>query len=112
MDRRYLCVTHVIQLAVESLNLERFEEMIKNAVVHARMDAELKAEAESILKQIGLSSAEAIRIFYKQIELNRGIPFDVKVPNKVTEATLIKSTKGEEIYQAKDADELFSELGI
>ncbi|MFT5606899.1 MAG: DNA-damage-inducible protein J [Parvicella sp.] len=55
---------------------------MKTSVIHTRIDADLKAGAESILKQIGLSSSEAVRLFYRQIELNNGIPFDVKIPNK------------------------------
>ena len=37
--------------------------------------------AESILENIGLTSSEAVRLFYRQIELNQGIPFDVKTVN-------------------------------
>ena len=86
--------------------------MTKSAVVHTRIDADLKAGAESILKQIGVSSAEAIRMFYRQIEMNQGIPFDVKIPNKLTVDTLRKSEKGEDVYHAKDADDLFKQLEI
>ena len=50
--------------------------MAKNAVIHTRINADLKSGAEHILKSIGMSSSEAIRLFYKQIELHHGIPFD------------------------------------
>ncbi len=86
--------------------------MTKSAVVHARIDADLKAGAESILKQIGVSSAEAIRMFYRQIEMKHGIPFDVKIPNKLTRETLSKSENGNDIFHAKDADDLFQQLEI
>jgi DNA-damage-inducible protein J len=86
--------------------------MTKTAVVHARIDADLKAGAETILKQIGVSSAEAIRMFYRQIEMNNGIPFDVKIPNKLTRETLAKSEKGNDIHHAKDAEDLFQQLEI
>jgi len=48
------------------------------------MRPELKQEAEYLLKQIGLSPSEAIRAFYTQITLQRGIPFDMRVPNQAT----------------------------
>ncbi len=86
--------------------------MSKNAVIHARIDADLKAGAESILNQIGISTAEAIRMFYRQIELNQGIPFEVKIPNKLTTETLRKSERGEEVHHAKDAKDLFEQLDI
>lgn len=85
---------------------------MKTSVIHTRIDADLKAEAESILKKIGLSSSEAVRLFYRQIELNQGIPFDVKIPNKLTTQTLEKSDRGEDVHSAKDTDNLFDQLGL
>ncbi len=85
---------------------------MKTTVIHTRIDADLKVGAENVLKQLGLSSSEAVRMFYRQIELNQGIPFDVKIPNKLTAETLEKSERGEDVHQAKDADDLFDQLGI
>jgi DNA-damage-inducible protein J len=85
---------------------------MKTSVIHTRIDSNLKADAESILKKIGLTSSEAVRLFYRQIELNQGIPFDVKIPNKLTVKTLAKSDRGEDVYSAKDTDDLFDQLGI
>ena len=86
--------------------------MSKNAVIHTRINADLKAGAEHILESIGISASEAIRLFYRQIELHRGIPFDVKLPNKQTTETLRRSERGEEIYRAVDADDMFDQLGL
>ena len=85
---------------------------MKTSVIHTRIDSNLKADAESILEKIGLTSSEAVRLFYRQIELNQGIPFDVKIPNKLTVETLAKSDRGEDVHSAKDADDLFDQLGI
>ena len=57
--------------------------MSKTTVIHTRINADLKAGAENILDSIGLSASEAIRLFYRQIELHHGIPFDVKIPNSI-----------------------------
>ena len=86
--------------------------MSKNAVIHTRINADLKAGAEHILESIGISASEAIRLFYRQIELHHGIPFDVKIPNKQTAETLRKSERGEEVYHATNADDLFDQLGL
>ena len=86
--------------------------MIQNSTIHVRINSELKENAERILEQIGISSAEAIRLFYKQIELKKGIPFDIKIPNEVTEETLNKSKKGIDVHQVKDSEQLFSELEL
>jgi DNA-damage-inducible protein J len=85
---------------------------MKTSVIHTRIDSSLKADAESILEKIGLTSSEAVRLFYRQIELNQGIPFDVKIPNKLTAKTLDESDRGEDVHKAKDADDLFGQLGI
>ena len=50
-------------------------------MVQARMEPELKANAESIFSDLGLNSAQAITIFYKQVELSGCLPFKVVVPN-------------------------------
>ena len=54
--------------------------MANTTTVHARIDCELKERAEAILAQLGLTSSDAIKLFYKQVELNGGLPFDVKIP--------------------------------
>ncbi len=86
--------------------------MIKSATVHVRIDSELKNNAENVLKKIGLSSADAIRMLYKQIELRQGIPFDISIPNDLTEKTLSNSQNGIGVNKANNTGDLFSELDI
>ena len=50
------------------------------AVVQSKMPSALKAAAESVFAHLGLSPSEAIRVFYKQVELHQGLPFDLKIP--------------------------------
>jgi DNA-damage-inducible protein J len=85
---------------------------MKSSVIHTRIDADLKAGAERVLKQIGLSSSEAVRLFYRQLYLYLGIPFDIKIPNEMTARTLDKSDRGEDIHQANDAEALFEQLDL
>lgn len=54
----------------------------KTANLYARIEPETKLSAESILETLGIPVSTAINMFYKQIILNNGLPFDVKVPNK------------------------------
>ena len=56
--------------------------------IQARIEPDLKAAAESIFKKLGLSSTDAIRLFYKQVELREGLPFPVEIPNKKTIAAM------------------------
>ena len=55
--------------------------MAKETTVRARIDEDLKAEAEDILKQLGLTTSQAINLYFSQIVLNRGMPFDVRLPD-------------------------------
>jgi DNA-damage-inducible protein J len=54
----------------------------KEAVVRARVDEQLKQDSESILRQLGLSPTEAIRLFLAQVVLKKGLPFAVALPSE------------------------------
>ena len=53
----------------------------KSANLYARIEPEVKEKAESILSALGIPASNAINMFYKQIILQRGLPFDVKIPS-------------------------------
>jgi len=53
----------------------------KTANLYARIEPEVKDEAERILSTLGIPASNAINMFYKQIILNRGLPFEVKIPS-------------------------------
>lgn len=52
----------------------------KSANLYARIEPDVKEQAESILAALGIPASNAINMFYKQIILNRGLPFEVKIP--------------------------------
>jgi DNA-damage-inducible protein J len=52
----------------------------KSANVYARIEPNVKEQAENILSELGIPASNAINMFYKQIILNRGLPFEVKLP--------------------------------
>ena len=52
----------------------------KTANLYARIEPDVKEQAESILSTLGIPASNAINMFYKQIILNKGLPFDVKIP--------------------------------
>jgi DNA-damage-inducible protein J len=82
--------------------------MSKAAIIHARIEPDVKASAEKVLHELGLSPTEAIRIFYRQITLRKGLPFPVHIPNKVTAETLSKSQRGEDIEHFDSLESMFS----
>lgn len=54
--------------------------MAKTANLYARIEPEVKKQAEDILLSLGIPASNAITMFYKQIILQRGLPFEVKLP--------------------------------
>ena len=55
--------------------------------VSFRIDAESKAAAEAVLKKLGLSTTDAMRMFFKQIERHQGLPFEARVASPPSEKT-------------------------
>lgn len=82
---------------------------MKVATINARIEPALKTRAEKILHQVGLSTAEAIRLFYSQICLQNGLPFEIKIPNKKTRDAMkeLESGKG---HRYKTMKEVWSSL--
>ena len=54
--------------------------LAKSANLHARVDPKIKEDAERILETLGITVSRAVDIFYRQIVLRQGLPFDVKIP--------------------------------
>ena len=86
--------------------------MPKSASIHARIQPELKEEAEAILKELGLNASQAITLFYQQIRLNRGLPFVLRVPNEATRQTLDDTDAGQNLVYCRDAADLFERLKL
>lgn len=81
--------------------------MNKSAVVHARVEPRTKKKAEGVLRKLGMSPTEAIRLFYRQICLRSGLPFRVLIPNDVTRETLDKSAEGTGVTSFDSLNEMF-----
>ncbi len=56
--------------------------MAKSANLYARIEPEVKEQAETILSELGIPASSAINMFYKQVILQRGLPFEVKLPQR------------------------------
>jgi len=54
--------------------------MPRAAMIHARMEPELKQTVEGIFKELGMTTTEAVTLFYKQVKMRHGLPFSVEVP--------------------------------
>jgi DNA-damage-inducible protein J len=86
--------------------------MAKEAMIRARIEPQLKAEVEDIFQELGLSITEAVTLFYKQVKLNRGLPFEVRIPNETTLKTFKDTDAGRHVVRARDAQDMFKKLGL
>ena len=78
----------------------------QTATVHARLDNTTKVKSEAILKQIGMTPTEAVRLLYRQIALRGEFPVELRVPNALTKNTLDKSDRNEEVEFLGSLEEL------
>ncbi|MFZ1599684.1 MAG: type II toxin-antitoxin system RelB/DinJ family antitoxin [Anaerolineae bacterium] len=86
--------------------------MNKSAMIRARVDPNLKEEVENVFEQLGLSTTQAITLFYQQVKLNRGLPFEVRIPNAVTQRTFAETDAGEDIVRCENPEDMFARLDI
>ncbi len=84
--------------------------MAKTTVLQAKVDLEIKEKAQKILQELNISMSEAISFYLTQITLQRGIPFEIKIPNDETSAALKEAHERKDLQSADSIDELFEEL--
>lgn len=85
---------------------------MKDQVIQTRIEPKVKAEAEAVLKELGLSLSDGIRLFLNQVRVNRGIPFMptvLHIPNEVTKQA-IKDVENGEYFEFNSIEEMMAEL--
>ena len=80
--------------------------MAKTETIRARIEPQLKLQAEELFSQLGLSVTQAITLFYKQATLQKGLPFAVKIPNTETLQALRQARDGEGLTEYASLEEL------
>lgn len=55
--------------------------MANTTAVYARIDTDLKKNAEEILSQLGITPSSAVQMLYSQIVITRGLPFQPRLPD-------------------------------
>ena len=69
----------------------------RTQMLHARIEPKLKRSAERVFVDLGLSTSDAIRLFLRQVELHKGLPFLVSVPNRATIAAMKEANHPERL---------------
>lgn len=101
--------------------------MANTSLVYAIIDSNLKNHVESILSKLGISPSSAIQMLYSQIVLQKGIPFELKLPSSksLDVSTMSKEQLDAELQKAVNSikegktlsadevdEEFFKEFGI
>jgi len=82
---------------------------MKSALIQTRVEPGLKAEVEKILREIGISTSEAITIFLNRVRMEKGIPFELKIPNSRTIEAMNDIDEGR-VEKFKSAREMFDSM--
>jgi DNA-damage-inducible protein J len=80
-------------------------------MITARVDPGLKRATEKILKDLGLTTSQAITLFFNQVALRQGLPFAVALPNTETAHAIEQALAGVDLHSAESVDALFEDLG-
>jgi DNA-damage-inducible protein J len=86
--------------------------MAATAMIHVRVDEDVKTQAAETLALMGLSVSDAVRVFLKRVAAERAMPFDVRVPNAETRAAMAEADAIIRNREARfaTAQELFDDL--
>lgn len=82
--------------------------MSKSAMIRARIEPEIKEEAEKVLSEVGLTPSAAIGILYRRIVEERGLPISLKIPNGETEAALEEARDPEKLHRYRSLQDLIA----
>jgi DNA-damage-inducible protein J len=79
------------------------------AMIHVRIDQDLKSKASKTFGAMGLSLSEAVRVFLTRAATDQAFPFELRVPNAETIAAMEAGDRGE-VVKFGSVDELMADL--
>jgi DNA-damage-inducible protein J len=84
--------------------------MHKSAFIRARVEPDLKASAEGILEELGISPTQAVTMLYKRIIRDRERPLELKVPNATTRKAMEDTEASIGLIHCSSVDDMFKKL--
>jgi len=87
--------------------------MAKTGYINARVESGLKKDAEKVLRRVGVNTSDAVTMFLKQVVLQEGLPFEVRIPNKETRkaiAELENPTKRAKLKRYASTETMFEDV--
>jgi DNA-damage-inducible protein J len=86
--------------------------MTKTAAITVRLDPQVKKNAQIVLDELGLTTTQAVSLFFKQISLNKGLPFAVEIPNEETIQAIEDGLNRRNVRTFEDAEAALDYLGL
>jgi DNA-damage-inducible protein J len=86
--------------------------MTKTTAITVRLDPQVKKEAQAVLKELGLTTTQAVSIFLKQVSLNKGLPFALEIPNDETIQAIEDGLNGRNLKTFENAEAALDYLGL
>jgi DNA-damage-inducible protein J len=86
--------------------------MTKTTAITVRLDPQVKEDAQAILKELGLTTTQAVSLFFKQVTLNRGLPFAVEIPNEETIQAIEDGLNKRNVKTFENAEAALDFLGL
>ena len=85
---------------------------LRDSTYQLRIDGQTKQASFAVFRELGITPAEAMRVFLHRVALTKSIPFSLNVPNDETLKVFAESDAGIGLHRAKDAPDLYKQLGI
>jgi len=86
--------------------------MTKTTAITVRLDPQVKKDAQAVLKELGLTTTQAVSLFFKQVSLNKGLPFAVEIPNEETIQAIEDGLNRRNVKAFKNAEAALDYLGL
>ena len=80
------------------------------ATVTVKIEPQLKKEAETIFEKLGFTPMEAIKLFYRMVQLEKNLPFDAKIPNDETLQAIKDAEDRKNLTACDDVNDLLGKL--
>ncbi len=84
--------------------------MSKTAMIRARTESKLKSKVERIFEALGLTASQAINLFYHRVELENGLPFDLRIPNSKTLSVMMDLENKKHLHKFDHVEDMLKDL--
>jgi DNA-damage-inducible protein J len=84
--------------------------MTKDATFSSRIDSNLKRKGDTILKSLGIKPSQALTMFYSQLVIHKGMPFQLKVPNEALIHSFEEAKDPENLHSYPDAKSAINDM--